>query len=97
MLQALAARHAVELPPLQPDRAARRRGLVEERRAVGLVEAGGLGRADHGAILREIAEVVDAGALTPVLDEARFGMEQAGDAYDHLASGEAIGKVVIDI
>ena len=54
-------------------------------------------REDHGAILTRLSDIVDGGALKPLLDEKRFGMTQVGDAYDHLASGDAIGKIVIDV
>lgn len=51
----------------------------------------------HGAILAELAGLVDAGKLKPILDEPKFGLEEVGDAYARLASGKAIGKVVIDV
>lgn len=53
-------------------------------------------RAAHARILRSLAEVVEAGGLTPVLDESRFSLEQAGQAYARLTSGKGMGKVVID-
>ncbi|WP_340588856.1 zinc-dependent alcohol dehydrogenase family protein [Erythrobacter alti] len=54
-------------------------------------------RAEHGFILGEIAKLVDAGKVTPLLDEQRFSLQQAGDAHDRLTSGKATGKVVIEI
>jgi alcohol dehydrogenase len=51
----------------------------------------------HGAILASLAQIVDAGALRPMLDDKRFGMAEVGDAYDHLTSGQAIGKVVVEV
>ncbi|WP_170334849.1 zinc-dependent alcohol dehydrogenase family protein [Ruegeria arenilitoris] len=54
-------------------------------------------RDEHGAILAKLAEIVDAGALRPLLDDQRFGFEQVGDAYDRLTSGQAIGKVVVEL
>lgn len=54
-------------------------------------------REQHASILTHLAEVVDAGALQPLLDEQRFTLAQAGDAYARLASGQAMGKVVIDL
>lgn len=53
-------------------------------------------RAAHARILRILAEIVEAGRLTPVLDESRFSLEQAGQAYARLTSGKGMGKVVID-
>lgn len=53
-------------------------------------------RSEHGAILRKLAEIVEAGGLRPVLDESQFGLEAAGDAHARLESGQAMGKVVID-
>ncbi|MBT3142857.1 zinc-dependent alcohol dehydrogenase family protein [Ruegeria litorea] len=55
------------------------------------------GREKHGAILAKLAEIVDAGALKPLLDDEVFGLENVGGAYDRLTSGKATGKVVVDI
>jgi len=57
----------------------------------------GIGRAKHGTILAELAGLVDAGAVRPLIDPIRFTLETAADAHRHLESGKAIGKVVIDI
>lgn len=54
-------------------------------------------RAAHGEILAKLAEIADAGALKPVLDEQRFTLAEVGKAYDRLTSGQAIGKVVIEL
>ena len=54
-------------------------------------------RESHGEILSQLAEIVDAGALTPLLDATRFDMESVGQAHDHLTGGDAMGKVVVDI
>ena len=54
-------------------------------------------REEHGAILAELAGIVDAGALKPLLDETQFGLEDVGKAYERLASGQATGKVVVSV
>ncbi|EGV19968.1 zinc-dependent alcohol dehydrogenase family protein [Thiocapsa marina] len=54
-------------------------------------------RAAHGAILAKLGEIADAGALRPLLDEQRFGLAEVGQAYDRLTSGQAIGKVVVEL
>lgn len=54
-------------------------------------------REEHGAILAKLAEIVDAGALKPLLDEMQFSFGEAGSAYDRLTSGQAIGKIVVEI
>lgn len=54
-------------------------------------------REEHGAILTKLAEIVEAGALQPLLDEPQFGLAEVGKAYDRLTSGQAIGKVVVEI
>ncbi|MDV7341041.1 zinc-dependent alcohol dehydrogenase family protein [Terasakiella sp. A23] len=54
-------------------------------------------RPDHADILTKLAEIVDAGALKPLLDEKEFSLDQVGDAYARLTSGQAMGKVVIDV
>jgi len=51
----------------------------------------------HGEVLAKLAKIVDAGKLTPVLDEQHFELADAGKAHDRLASGKAIGKVVVSI
>lgn len=56
----------------------------------------GVGRRAHGDILREIASIVESGGLMPVLDERRFGLDEAQAAHARLESGGAMGKVVIE-
>ena len=55
------------------------------------------GREKHGEILTKLAEIVDARALKPLLDDQRCGLDTVGGAYDRLTSGQAIGKVVVDV
>lgn len=57
----------------------------------------GIGRERHGAILREVTALTDAGKLHPLVDETRFNLTTAADAYRYLESGATTGKVVIDI
>lgn len=54
-------------------------------------------REEHQAILKKLAEVVDAGALRPLLDEPRYTLAEVGAAHDRLTSGHAIGKVVVEV
>lgn len=51
----------------------------------------------HGEILNELAKLVDASKLHPVLDPVSFSLDDVNAAYAHLTSGKAVGKVVIDI
>ena len=55
------------------------------------------GRETHGAILSELARIVDAGALKPLVDQNRYALEAVGDAHARLMSGQAVGKVVVEI
>lgn len=55
-----------------------------------------VGRERHGAILREVARLVDAGKLKPVVD-SRFPLARAAEAHARLESGAATGKVVVDV
>lgn len=57
----------------------------------------GKGRAHHGQILAQIAERVDAGQIRPLLDARRFTLMQADDAHARVTSGQAVGRVVVDI
>lgn len=54
-------------------------------------------REQHGEILAKLAEVVDAGKLTPIVDEQHFNLVEIGKAHDRLASGQAMGKVVVSV
>ena len=54
-------------------------------------------REKHGAFLTKLAEIADTGALKPLLDEQSFTLDQAGGAHDRLTSGQAVGKVVIEV
>jgi len=54
-------------------------------------------REAHGAILKTLADLVDAGVVKPVLDTERFGFDEAGAAYARLTAGQTMGKVVIDV
>ena len=53
-------------------------------------------REKHAEILSDVARIVEAGKLKPVLDENRYSLEEAGQAHARLESGQAIGKVVIE-
>jgi NADPH2:quinone reductase len=52
-------------------------------------------REAHGVILKEIANIAEAGELTPVLEESEFLLEDVAKAHKRLESGQAMGKVVI--
>jgi NADPH2:quinone reductase len=54
-------------------------------------------KAKHGAILRNIAKIVEASQLSPIVDDRSFSLDQAPHAYDELEGGRAKGKLVIDI
>ena len=53
-------------------------------------------REEHAEILSKVTEIVEAGGLTPILDDSSYSLEQAEEAYARLASGKSIGKVVIE-
>ncbi|WP_303462979.1 zinc-dependent alcohol dehydrogenase family protein [Paracoccus sp. 1_MG-2023] len=54
-------------------------------------------REAHGSILADLAQIIDAGAVKPLLDAERFALTEVGAAYDRLKSGQAIGKVVVEV
>jgi NADPH:quinone reductase-like Zn-dependent oxidoreductase len=58
---------------------------------------GGKGRAHHGEILAQVAKLVDAGQLRPLVDSERFTLDQAGAAHARVTSGQAVGRIVVDI
>lgn len=54
-------------------------------------------RQAHGDILAQLAHIVDQGGVKPLLDEQTFSLSEAGKAHDRLTSGQAIGKVVVEV
>jgi NADPH2:quinone reductase len=52
-------------------------------------------RERHGDILRQVAELVDKGKLKPLIDQHKFTFAEVGKAHALLASGKAIGKIVL--
>lgn len=54
-------------------------------------------REAHGNILAQLAQIVDQGGVKPLLDEQTFGLSEVGKAHDRLTSGQAIGKVVVEV
>ncbi|MBB3176925.1 zinc-dependent alcohol dehydrogenase family protein [Variovorax sp. Sphag1AA] len=57
----------------------------------------GKGRAHHGEILAQVAKLVDAGQLRPLVSTQRFTLDQAADAHAYVTGGQAVGRVVVDI
>lgn len=51
----------------------------------------------HGDILTKLADIIDSGALKPLLDEQEFTLDDVGAAHARLQSGDAIGKVVVTL
>ena len=50
----------------------------------------------NGAQLAKIAALIDQGLVKPVIDST-YGLDQISAAYDHLADGHAIGKIVVNV
>lgn len=50
----------------------------------------------NGAQLAEIAALVDNGTIRPIIDSI-YSMSDVSQAYDHLADGHAVGKVVVKV
>ena len=57
----------------------------------------GQGRANHGHILEEVRQLVEAGQLVPRMDPRRFVLDAALAAHQAVGSGDAKGKVVVDV
>lgn len=55
----------------------------------------GQDRARHGDILKNIADLVDAGAIKPLINDERFTFAQANEAHALYASGKHVGKIVL--
>ena len=56
----------------------------------------GEGREHHGEILREAAELVDAGKLRPLIDPNRFTFARANEAHALFESKKHVGKIVLE-
>jgi len=57
----------------------------------------GLGRDNHGAIMREASRMAATGQLRVLLDQHVFALADAAQAHQLLIDGVARGKVVVDI
>lgn len=57
----------------------------------------GQGLEHHGTIMERVAALADHGRIRPLLDDARFTLEEIGAAHERLTSGGATGKVVVDV
>lgn len=57
----------------------------------------GINHESHGRILTKIAELVDAGKITPIIDESNFLIWEVAKAHDLLSSGKAVGKVTLTV
>jgi len=55
----------------------------------------GQGRAHHGEILTEVAKLVDAGKVRPLVDPRQFTFEEVAEAHRYAESGNQVGKVVL--
>lgn len=51
----------------------------------------------HGEILRRLTLLVEGGRIRPLLDDMRFALDEVGAAHARLTSGQAVGKLVLDI
>jgi NADPH2:quinone reductase len=55
------------------------------------------GREHHGQILKQLAEIADQGWIKPLIDPKHFSLESTAEAHTWLESGQARGKVVVNI
>lgn len=54
-------------------------------------------REQHAEILSAITDIVEAGGLTPIVDDVDFTLSEIAQAHEHLSSGKAMGKVVVTV
>ncbi|MBK5351728.1 zinc-dependent alcohol dehydrogenase family protein [Pseudomonas sp. TH41] len=57
----------------------------------------GKGLEHHGQILREAAQLIEAGKLKPLVDPRHFTLQNAEAAHELLMSGAAQGRLVVEI
>lgn len=53
-------------------------------------------RKDHAHILSEVAKIIEAGKLTPIVDEKKFSLDDVNEAHAYLESKNCIGKIVVE-
>lgn len=54
-------------------------------------------REHHGEILAQATLLAEAGGLKPLLDPFHYGLDDVDAAHERVASGQARGKVVVDV
>lgn len=54
-------------------------------------------RVEHGKILFNIAKLVDQGTIRPLLDPKSFSFSEVAEAHLYAESGQAIGKIVLEV
>ncbi len=54
-------------------------------------------REEHAQVLKTLTKIAEAGELKPVIDATKFRLSEIGEAHQRLASGQAVGKVVVSI
>jgi NADPH2:quinone reductase len=57
----------------------------------------GQGRAAYGRILEDVTALVEDDMLAVLLDERRFRFTEIAEAHRHWASGNALGKISIEV
>lgn len=57
----------------------------------------GAGAAKHGQIMREITALAEAGQIRPLMDGEPYALEDVAAAHARLESGQAVGKVVVQV
>jgi len=55
----------------------------------------GINHESHGRILTEIAQLVDAGKMVPIIDDSDFSIWEVAQAHDKFASGQSVGKITL--
>ena len=55
------------------------------------------GSETHGQILSKLGEIAEAGGLRPIRDENHYSLDEIGQAHARLSSGQAMGKVVVEV
>ncbi len=73
-----------------------RNTIATERRRMQHRLLTGMNRAHHGEILKAMAQLVDTHQIRPLFDSHVFPFTEVAAAYAHAASGQTIGKVILE-
>ena len=56
----------------------------------------GIGMDNQPRLLSALSEMLEQGAIRPLLDPKRFSFARIAEAHRHIESGRAVGKILLE-